>query len=268
MLNDSPQSMTSFLRRIRPILEASAGAWHLDLTKCTYIGPDAAAILVATHLDAVMRGVEARVTLPSGNPALDAFLKFSGVAHYLTGVPLPQSDPDLVIPVRVQTRASFNDPDPIIKLISRHASLEVDTEEYLRICINEVVQNVEDHAESPVGCVTCARFLKNVGEVRVAIVDRGRGIGTTLREKHPGIKSTAEAMQRVIEGGYSAKSRPTNQGLGVSNLSNIVIRQLNGELFIVSEDAFADGKSGRLPFARLSGVRFQGTGVFFSVPLA
>jgi hypothetical protein len=266
-LHDSVQSVTALLRRIAPIFAADVTDWTLDLSRCTYLGPDAAALLVACVIDAQRHGINATVQLPRGNPRLVAFIKYSGLEHYLTGAPPPTADPDIVIPARVQTTSNFSDPDPIINLLARHAPVPPETEEFLRICINEVIQNVEDHARSDVGCVTCARFLENMGQVRVAIVDRGRGIGSSLREKYPEIPNTAEALRRVIEGGYSAKSRPNNMGVGISNLAGIIIRQLRGELFLVSEDAFADGKEGRLPTAWPLGASFPGTAVFFTVPL-
>ena len=231
------------------------------------MGPDAAAVVVACALAARRQGVHATVDLPSGDSKLEAFLKYSGVDHFVTGAPPHPADPDVVIPVRLHTESSFSDPDAIINLIARHVSITVEAEELLRACVNEVIQNVEDHARSDIGCVTCARFLKNRAEVRVAIVDRGRGIGTSLRARYASILDTAQALRHVIEGGYTAKSRPNNMGVGISNLAGIVVQQFRGELFIVSEDAFADGKAGRIPTARDLGARFPGTAVFFTVPL-
>lgn len=267
MLNDSPHSIKSLLRRLAPIYAQDVTAWRVDLSQCTHIGASAAATVTAVYLNATQRGVDATVVPPLTSSVLDPFVTFPAVAQHLAGKPLPTSDPGFAVPVRVQTTANFNDPDPIVALISRHRPLNVDAEEYLRICINEVIQNVEDHARSPVGCVTCARFSNDVGEVRVAIVDSGIGIGTTLRSRYPGITSAADALARVLEGGYSAKSRPNNMGVGISNLANIVIRQLNGELLIASEDAVAEGTAGKFPGADSLGVRFPGTAVFFSVPI-
>jgi hypothetical protein len=173
----------------------------------------------------------------------------------------------VTIPIRVQHKATFGDPDPIIRLITRFVPLSPELEDYLRICVNEVIQNVEDHARSSIGCATCARFMKNVGEVRVAIVDRGRGIGTTLSNKYTDMRDAGDALRHVLQGGYSAKSRPNNMGLGISNLSNIIVQQLHGELFIVTEDAFADGKFGRQTFSKPLNMHFPGTGVFFSIPI-
>jgi hypothetical protein len=268
-VNDSPNAVVAFLRRIRGIFDPATAAWHLDLSKCRYLGPDAVAIIAASVLEARRAKVIHEVVLPKGVPSLEAFCEFSGLNHMLFATPVPESGhPDCVtIPIRNQHVASFKDADPIISLIRRFVPLSADSEDYLRICINEVIQNVQDHARSDIGCVTCARFLKNIGEVRVAIVDRGRGIGSTLRARYPDVQTATEALKRVLKGGYSARSRPNNMGVGISNLGNIIVHQLRGELFMVTEDAFADGKFGRQTFARALETYFPGTGVFFSVPV-
>lgn len=268
-VNDSPNAILAFLRRIRAIFAPETTPWHVDFSKCRYLGPDAIAIMAAAVLEARRTGVGHEVTMPQGVPPLEAFWEFSGFNHLLFNTPLPQADhADCVtVPIRVQSKANFLDPDPIIRLITRFVPISEDSEEFLRICINEAIQNVEDHARSEIGAVTCARFMKNIGEARVAIVDRGRGIGTSLAERYPDVRRTSEALGHVLQGGYSAKSRPNNMGVGISNLANIVVHQLRGELFIVSEDAFADGKFGRQTFARDLDIRFPGTAVFFSVPV-
>jgi len=112
-LHDSVQAVTAFLRRIAPIFATDVTGWTLDLSRCTYLGPDAAALLVACAIDARRHGIKATVQLPRGNPPLDSFIKYSGLDHYLTGAPPPVADPHIVIPARVQTTSNFSDPDAI-----------------------------------------------------------------------------------------------------------------------------------------------------------
>lgn len=151
-VNDSPQSVVAFLRRIRAIFDPDVPAWHVDLTKCNYLGPDAASILVASVFEARRLGVRCEVTLPTGNPALEAFCEYSGLRHHLTGKPLPDLDhpANVTIPIRIDHESNFSDPDPIIRLVRVFVPLLDENEDYLRICVNEVIQNVEDHAESSI----------------------------------------------------------------------------------------------------------------------
>ena len=268
-VDDRPRSICAFIERIAPILqENERRPWHLDLSSSTYIGPDAAAIMVVSVMEARRLGQMPRVTLPVNPIQLVAFCEFSGLMHYVEGMPFPTTDPEgTATPIQILTQSSFNDPDPTIRLIRRNVNLSDEAEELLSICINEIVQNVQDHAGSTVGCAMCARFMKGSNEIRVAIVDRGFGISTTLRRRHSELPNAQIALERVVEGGYSAKSRSNNMGVGISNLCAIVVNQLGGEIFIISEDGFADAKAGRSLISRTLAVRYPGTAVFFTLPV-
>jgi hypothetical protein len=209
------------------------------------------------------------VILPSKNKRIIAFRHFSGLDHFFNGGSQPDSShPDNVtVPLQVVERATWNAADPIINLVHKHADLSEDDETYLRNCVNEVIQNVEDHAQSSFGAVYCARYLLKRDAVRVAIVDGGLGIGTTLRKRHPQIVSATAALQQVVVGGITAQSRPNNMGVGISNLWGHVTNPLEGEIIIVTEDVIGwSDRSGRLQVEPL-GARFAGTGVFFTVPV-
>src|SRR5437879_1133717 len=96
-INDSPQSVVAFLKRISRIFDPSVRQWNIDFSKCRYLGPDAVAIVVASVLEARRSGIKCSVTLPKGVPALDAFCEFSGLNHLVLGTPIPQADhPDCV----------------------------------------------------------------------------------------------------------------------------------------------------------------------------
>jgi hypothetical protein len=94
------------------------------------------------------------------------------------------------------------------------------------------------------------------------------GIATTLKRRYRDLPDAKTALQYVVRGEYSAKSRPNNMGLGISNLCDIVVKNFRGELFIMSEDGIADGKADSMPVARSLNSRFPGTGVFFTIPVA
>jgi two-component sensor histidine kinase len=169
--------------------------------------------------------------------------------------------------MRVLKKSSFSDPDPIVELLRHHVELDPETEEFLRICINEVVQNVEDHAASPIGAVAAARYMRTSNEIRIAIVDRGMGIETTVRGRHPEIPDTRQAIARVMQGGISAKSRPNNMGVGISNLCAIVQLQLEGRVFIMSQDTCVNRQPRRHDHWTHLECPYPGTAVFINVPV-
>lgn len=270
MVDDSRSSITQLLRLLAPFSQAGGQPkWTLDASQSQYLGPDAAVMLLAAVLMARHRGQHVTVRLPTEPESLRAFCAFSGLRHWMNGEAHPDSGhpKNVTIPLRVIEHASFRDADPLIDLVMRQTGISDESAEYLRLCVNEVTQNIEDHAESPIGGVFCARYMKVSSEVRVAIVDRGIGIATSLRRRYPNISSGAEALSRVIAGGYTTRSRPNNAGLGLSHLWNSVGR-LKGSVLIISED----GLLGRHPdrartMAAPLDPPFEGTGLFFTLPV-
>jgi hypothetical protein len=269
-LSDERKSVVQLLRRVIPVIDdGSVPGRLIDLSRVNYLGPFAAAILLANYLEAERSGLPHRVDFPRHDFKLRAFLRFSGIDHFFNGDPLPDTNHphNETIPLNVVTEVTWGIADPVIDLVKRHIVISEDDELYMSNSIAEVIQNVEDHSESPIGAVYCARYLTKPQKVRVAIVDRGLGIGTTLRNKHPEIKTADAALVRVVRGGISARSRPNNMGVGISNLWNQITNQLKGEIFIVTEDAVAYSDRNRELHTMALGTRFAGTGVFFTVPV-
>lgn len=266
-LDDMPASVMALVRTMQPALNGTQ-PWQLDLTGSDYIGPYAGSIIVATLLESRTRGVACELVMPTKPPRLVDSCRRSGLAHFAgLGSPPPQNElGSETIPMSTIQQVTFSTPDPIIELIRRHTSVDDELEENLRTCVNEVVQNVVDHAASPIHALTAARYIRSKQQIRIAIVDRGDGIGTTVRRRHPEFSTNRDAIARVMQGGVSAKSRPNNMGVGVSNLCAIVQHQLKGRVFIVSEDTAVN----RLPDSdhwTYLDQPFPGTAVFLNVPV-
>lgn len=181
-------------------------------------------------------------------------------------VPNPEHPECETIPLEQFHRASWDRSHRIIKLLQRHTTLSTDAEDQIRICIQEVIQNIEDHAGSPIGGVMSARYFAHANEVRVGIVDRGVGIGTKLAAKYPDVTGSYMALSRVIQGGYSSRSRANNMGLGVSNLFALV-KSAGGRIVVFSGDAYAMVHGGGSPTVHPLPCGFPGTGVFFTLPV-
>ena len=268
-LSDDRSAISQLLKRSIPFLGNNRSKDpHIDLSSVQYLGPFAASILLADHLSGITAGHQHQIVLPT-HVKVGGFLQFSGLQHFLNGAPLPDANhpENATVPLRVVRKATWNAADPVIDLVHRYAVISEDDEIYLRNTINEVIQNVEDHAQSTIGAVYCARYLLKPAKIRVGIVDRGLGIGSTLATRHPEISNADAALRKVVQGGVSAKSRPNNLGLGISNLWGHVTKPLGGEIFIITEDVIGySDRSGNLRTESL-GARFAGTGVFFTVPV-
>lgn len=268
-LDDSRASMHAFLRRVAPMLNEFPDigtGWVVDCERCQYLGPDAAALLFALHLDAIEHGGRVDIRLPAAPPALASFCSYSWLSHWLHGGPTadPSHPANETVPLEQFSAPRANQADALVNLIRRHAELQIDEEDYLRICIGEVAQNIADHAQSPIGGVSCARFIASSRQVRVAIVDRGVGIPNSLRGRHPELHDDQVALRRVLEGNYSSKTYERNMGLGISNLG-LVVKNLTGDLVIVSGGATVETRTAKTPRFFENPAYFHGTCVFFTL---
>lgn len=270
-IDDKIRDVVALVKRLADVLvlPAMAEPWIIDATKAHYLGPDASVILAAVH--ARERGLHhnpVRVLLPSQPPALAGFCQFSGMLQLFQNGARPDLDhPECeTVPLTTFTSVSANIADPVVKLIQRHVELAEDAEEYLRICLTEVAQNVVDHAESPIGGIWCARFFKSRNQVRVALADAGLGIFKTLRRQFPELDGAEDAMRRVLRGNASSRSRPNNMGQGINNLG-LFIRRCRGSLILMSGDAACEVRHDRSePWFAPGQFSWPGTAVFFTLP--
>lgn len=266
-LDDKPESMLAFLNRLQPVFRENWSEVRIDLRGCGYLGPDASAILFAIYRRSEQAGKSIQVQLPDHPKKAKAFCAFSGLSHVFEGGSLPDtSHPDCVtVPLREHHAARHDDVDPVLRLIRAFVQLDEDRAIGLGIAFSEVLQNVDDHAKSSIGAVSCARFLRKPGEVRIAIVDLGQGIATTLRRARPDIMDNKDALARVMEGGVSARSRINNAGQGLSNLK-LCVTGPGGNLFIVTDDVQTQVGPEAIPRILRLPFRFPGTAIFFTLP--
>lgn len=269
-INDRLRSAQALIERLAPVRQSAAGDHvAMDLTKLRYLGPDGVAMIAGTIIEARQRGVQVEVRPPDGPPPLLAFLAFSGFNHEVLGGAAAEVDhPDNVtVPLRRFVRSRHTDPEPVVQLVSRFEPVSDDLRQSLEIAINECIQNIEDHANSPIGGLGCARFMAQQHEIRVALVDWGDGILCSLRRNHPDTRDDLQALQRVLSGGYSAKTRPNNLGRGIDNLRSVVTDFFGGNLYIVSGNAAADLRGQRPPQYHTLSSGFRGTAVCFTLPV-
>jgi hypothetical protein len=268
-IDDDPRDLLTLLGELAEIhATRTTRSWQLRCRQCRYLGPWSAAVLHAAFLEGTRLGQRPTIQLPDEPEALRAYCLYSGMVRAFANGPAPNPDhPECeTIPLTAFSSASWNLADGIVKLVDRHAGLPPDAEDKLRTCIQEVTQNVVDHARSQIGGVMSAKYFTGTGEVRVGIVDRGVGIAESLGGRFPELASPFEALSRVIKGGYSSRSRPNNMGLGVSNLFGM-IQSSGGVMTLVSADAAASIRPKGGPNVQTLPFSFPGTGVFFTLPL-
>ncbi|MEA2872014.1 MAG: hypothetical protein QOH67_1990 [Hyphomicrobiales bacterium] len=102
----------------------------------------------------------------------------------------------------------------------------------IQVCISELFNNIQDHTRYDIGCVFVQHF-PNENRVICSISDMGLGIPKKIREKMPNL-SDSEAILKAVEPGFTTKSKPSNQGIGLDYLLNAVVIRNGGSVTIYS----------------------------------
>lgn len=131
----------------------------------------------------------------------------------------------------------------VLSVINQLASIINRTlsEEYrasLSVCIEELVNNFFDHADSAhtLPCLTAAQCWPNSGRlVQVAIADAGVGVRCSLGENTALIKRLAEGNACELASTYGISCKPHNghSGYGLA-LAEGLMKQANGTYILVS----------------------------------
>lgn len=123
----------------------------------------------------------------------------------------------------------------------------------------EAYINVFDHAESPIGVMTCGQHFPNMRELRITMVDMGVGIPQTVRDylKQPDMSADA-ALRWAFEPTKTTKDQNNfARGNGLKLLKSFM-EENHGKLEIYSETGYAciDDKGNHFENRQRS---FQGT---------
>ena len=84
----------------------------------------------------------------------------------------------------------------------------------LEWAVNELTDNVLNHASSPIGGVVQLTTLSKSGIVEFVVCDAGVGIPKTLRDAHVNLNSDVDALDQAIREGVT-RNRQTNMGNGL-----------------------------------------------------
>ena len=125
---------------------------------------------------------------------------------------------------------------------------------FLNLTISELINNVKDHAQSPIDAYIFCQMYPRLNIIKVVVGDLGIGIPVsvnTYREsrKEP-ILSDTEAIIWAVEQNTSSKSHPHNRGKGLNNLlefinynRSIIKIYSNKGILLATKDRIVSSKS-------------------------
>ncbi len=113
--------------------------------------------------------------------------------------------------------------------------LEPNQVEPIRYMLSELMRNVFEHAQSPVGAILCAQYYKKSNTIRIGIVDRGVGIMKTISASHR-TQSDIEAIKLALTPGITGTTRRIggtdyNAGAGLFFIKSIAT--VNKDFFVI-----------------------------------
>ncbi|MYM32547.1 hypothetical protein GTP58_29865 [Duganella sp. CY15W] len=102
----------------------------------------------------------------------------------------------------------------------------------LRVCFEEVFNNIRDHSSIEVGC-SAAHFDASTGKITICVSDFGVGIPGRVRIKYETTSDHA-AIELACKEGFTTQSTPGNMGAGLHILIRNVVERNSGKIVITS----------------------------------
>lgn len=262
-INDRPGDFDR-LFELRSAAEETSSDITFDLSACRFLRPNAVAFLGG--LARLIESDDRRVAFDwsTANDRVVAVLRQNGFAS-LFGYSGPRRGPGYSIPYREDIVQS-ND---IIDYLAHEwlGSGWVHVSDRLRNAIVgrvwEIYANAFLHAKSKIGVFSCGQFFWRMGLLKLAVIDFGVGIPSTVREFYKDHSSAkrfpaTSCLRWAFEAGNST-IEGTGRGIGLDILKEFV-HVNHGRLDIYSEDGYVLVTHQKEQYNRRSSF-FQGTAV-------
>ena len=247
----------------------------LDFSTCESAFP-VGMIPLLSSADALRRDrIDVSLKLPE-KPELKHLFLNTNWAHFLDPARFQKSD---TVHDRHLAAQRFNDFDQQQKLVNafmdivmRNMTLDRRVIAGLEWSVNEITDNVLNHAECEEGGIVQVSTFRDARKVAFGVADSGKGILSSLREGHPSLRTDAQAIDEAMKAGIT-RNPEVGQGNGIAGALRIVTKS-EGSFWITSGQAQIvvriDPKTGGLDskvYKRRPSQRFQGTVVYAEIGL-
>lgn len=120
----------------------------------------------------------------------------------------------------------------LIPWVGQNVGLSADSLDTIRVCLEEIFQNISDHSGKKIGCAF-AQHYPNKNEIQIVISDFGIGIPKRVAEKVQGLADQYAILEACKEG-FTTKSNVRNRGAGLPNLMRYVTHRNKGTVLLAS----------------------------------
>ncbi len=239
-----------------------------------------AVIPLLPHVDKLRRDdVDVSIVLPDAEDLARLFLN-ANWAHFLEPTQFQKSD---AVSERHLSAQRFTDSEEQQQLVNdfmdvvmRNMTLERDVIAGLEWSINEITDNVLNHANCKEGGIVQVSTFRDAGKVAFGVADSGRGILASLREGHPNLQTDDQAIGEAMKAGVT-RNPDAGQGNGIAGALRIATMS-NGSFEITSgltqivarhdqKGEFTNSQSDMKVFNRREKQRYWGTVVYAEIGL-
>ena len=209
----------------------------LHLSKMEFCDP-AATVALAAFAASTYRATKKSVTLEGWNP--ESYLARVGLktlAGYKDDYPKRRQDTDRITNL-IEVADSRDRQEARKNVLNVLQINHAGARSVLDYCLEEMLRNVDDHADSPVNALLQAQYYENRHEVVMAIADTGSGILRSLQQRHQTLDTDFDAVKAAMQPGVSGRNtkKGTNAGLGLTVSSRLVTR-IGGTFQLVTGSA-------------------------------
>jgi len=232
------------VRDLQPLLQLDYPARiHLDLGGLVFIGPTAIALL-----EAALRRLEDEGLLVSGGLIVEPTSRLT--AQYLRRMDffrglasvgdVPESF-ERRKPVGFRPCQEFTGEDDywvvardLTDALAERCQMDTLAKAAIRVCLDELAENVVQHADSPLGGFAAAQGMPKRHRFEIGIVDLGVGIRRSLSKnpRYADIKDDVIAIETALRPRVTSTPE-RNSGIGLS-VTKLLLRDNGGSLLVRS----------------------------------
>jgi len=216
-------------------LEPKCSRLEFDFSNLNFIEPIGVVVLSNTvewlRKNQVKLSFKNHSTSTPGNKFLDDSKFF---LRYLNKqVNLKSDTRSTTVPLHlVKHESSFVYIENLIYWLSVRLHLSKSTLSGLKVCLEEVFNNIRDHASEDTGCIFVQHHPR-ANQVKIVVSDFGVGIPINVRTIITKI-SDAEAIRKATQEGFTTKPGGKNRGAGLDILLLNVVKSNQGSVHIHS----------------------------------
>lgn len=132
---------------------------------------------------------------------------------------------------------------------------QTDLNHYLQYLFLELMNNVADHAHSPVGGYTMAQYYPTEKKIQFVVADRGVAFLKNIELNFSNIGNEEEAIYKALEKGVTSTqqkmyNQPKNAGFGLYAMFEI-LKMTGGSFVIISNDVLVRYENGKYETKKL-----------------